>query len=376
MDEEVRGYIELLRGVFDTARVRTGAPAAPDQLARVETELGFALPADYKAAIGSIGFVCAGDGGELVLYGVAPTDHGCPVEVDALRAAPAVRDTGASVPLVRVTVAGEPMRVLVLDAHGELRVLVVEDERLEPPATASFRTELQRALQTAIEARLAAIAEAAGARAGLDALNDDSLAPGQASVQLFAVPRDVVAALKKEPAVVDEITLYTSVEEFREQTVAWEKSSKLTGSPTTKELARRMRWLLGQRGITKLKDLVTGEVEVPRWPDAIVACFGERAIESLALRGSTELPSEGTDTIHKLSITDVKQVAAALDGSEARLRAGYQPAELRARGLYNTDAPSEAAFLEELLALWDAVADGLRDAAKQGCGWLVRRTAG
>jgi hypothetical protein len=43
--------------------------------------------------------------------------------------------------------------------------------------------------------------------------------------------------------------------------------------------------------------------------------------------------------------------------------------------LYSTDAPNEAAFLEELVALWDTVADGIRDAAEHGCGWLVRRTA-
>lgn len=374
--DEVTGYVELLRGVFEGGRVRTGAPATAEQLARIEHSLGIALPDEYKAVVRSIGYLCAGDAGELVIYGVAPTDHGCPHEVDLLRTPPGARDAEPVVPLVRLAVAGEPTRVLALDAHGVLRVLVVETQRLEAAPSASFRAELQRAMQTAIEARLQAIAEAAGARPGIDALNDEALAPGQASVQLFAVPRDVIAALKKEPAVVDEITLYTSVEEFREQTVTWEKSATLSGSPTTKELARRMRWLLGQRGIAKLRHFVTGEVDVPRWTDAIAACFGDGATESLALRGTTRLPSEGTDTIHMLSAGEVKQVAATLAGAEERLRAGYQPAALRARGLYDVGAPNEAAFLEELVALWDTVEDGIREAATQECGWIVRRTEG
>jgi hypothetical protein len=370
MDEQLLGYVELLRGVFEPGRVRTGSPVTADQLANVEYKLGITLPEEYKAVASSLGYVCEGDAGELVIFGIAPMDHGCPLEVDLLQLPPSAHETEAVIPLVRLAVADEPTRLVVLDAHGELRILVGA-HHLESPASASFRAELQRVLQTAVEARMEAIARAAGVQPGHD---DDALAPGQASVQLFAVPRDVVAALKKEPAVVDEITLYTSVEEFREQTLAWEKTLGPAASPTTKELVRRMRWLLGQRGIAKLKHFITGEAEIPRWTDAIVASFGETAIESLALRGKTELPSEGTDTIRMLSAGEVKQVAAGLDGAEGRLRAGYQPAALRARGLYNVDAPNEAAFLEELVALWDTVEDGIREAATPDCGWVVRRT--
>jgi hypothetical protein len=372
MEDQLTGYVELLRRLYPVSRVWTGTPVTTDQFASVERELGFPLPEEYKAVASALGYLCAGDG-ELLIYGVAPTGHGCPHEVDALRASPGVREAGAVLPLFRLAVDGEPTRVHVIDARGNLRVLVVEEKRLDSPATSSFRSELQRAVQTAIEARMEAIAGEAGVHP--DSL-DDALPPGQASVQLFAVPRDVMAALKKEPAVVDEITLYTNVAEFREQTVEWEKTLKHTGSAITKELVRRMRSMLSQRGIAKLETFVTGEVEVPRWPDAIVACFGDTATESLALRGTTELPSDGTDTIRMLSIADVKHVASVLDGSEALLRAGYEPAALRARGLYNSDAPNEAAFLEELCALWETVADGIREAAEQGCGWLVRRTQG
>lgn len=368
MDDQLVGYVELLRGVSEP--VRTGTPVTNEQLASVERDLGIALPDEYKSVASAIGYLCAGETGELVIYGIAPADHGCPREVDALRAAASVRHAGAVVPLVRLAVAGEPTRVHVLDARGDLLVLV-DDKRLEAPDALSFRTELQQALQAAVEARMEALAERAGARSDPD---DDALAPDQANVQMFAIPRDVVAALKKEPAVADEITLYTSVAEFREQTVEWEKTIRLTDSPTTRELVRRMRWLLSQRGIAKLKHLVSGEVDVPRWPDAIVACFGETATESLALLGTTELPSEGTDTIRMLSPAEVMQVADTLAGSEDRLRAGYQPVALRERHLFNLDAPNDAAFLEELAALWDTVADGIRDAAEQGCGWIVRRT--
>jgi hypothetical protein len=372
MDEQLLGYVELLRGVFEPARVRTGTPASADELANVEYKLGLTLPDEYKAAVSTLGYLCAGDAGELVIYGVAPIDHDCPHEVDLLHVPPSVHETVAVIPLVRLAIAGEPTRVLVLDAHGQLRLLV----GAQLQAAESVRAELQRMMRSAVEARMEAIAEAAGAGPALGAQDDGEPGAGQASVQLFAVPRDVVAALKKEPAVVDEITLYTSVEEFREQTVAWEKTLGPAGSPTTKELVRRMRWLLGQRGIAKLRHFITGEAEVPRWTDAIVACFGDAATESLALRGKTALPSEGTDTIRILAAGEVKQVAAALDGAEQRLRAGYQPEVLRARGLYNLDAPNEAAFLEELVALWDTVEDGIRDAARQECGWIIRRTEG
>jgi hypothetical protein len=117
-------------------------------------------------------------------------------------------------------------------------------------------------------------------------------------------------------------------------------------------------------------------IDIVRWADAIVICFGETSLEARALRGTKQLPTDGVDTIYTLSIGEVKQVAAVIADSEQRLRAGYNPEALRARGIYNVDAPNEAAFLEELCAMWDNVVEGIQEAAKHGWGWLIRRTEG
>lgn len=351
--------VELLRNVYGADHVRTGTPVTAAELTSLERELGVVLPEDYKQLVTAWGYWCAGSAANIVVYGIAAAEHGCPGEVDIRRAR---SDDG--VPLLRVA-HGDDTRVFGLDARGELRVL-------GGATAASFEACLVQAIQGALEAHMAAVADAVD----VEPEPDDEPAAGQANLQMHAVPAAVVAALKKEPGVADEITLYTSVSEFREQTVAWEKTQRDTDAAESKEMVRRMRSLLKQPGVAKLKELVGDSVDLFRWPDAIVACFGEDATESLALRGSTKLPSDGTDTISMLSIAEVKRVAAALADSEQRLRAGYRPDVLRARGLYNTDAPNEAAYLEELAAMWSDVAVGITDAAAAGGGWIIRRSEG
>jgi hypothetical protein len=350
VDAQVARYIELLRGV-DDAHVRTGHAVSVTDVERLERELGVPLPSEYKDIVQEVGFVCVGDPAALVIYGIAPADHGCPVEVDVLRS---LAPGNVPVPLVRL-VTGDGEKTYVGTEEG-------------------FLTCIRGALQAALESRLEAMMEDAGIAPAL--VDIDVPGKGQATLQMHAVPRVVVAALKKEPAVADEITLYTSVAEFREQTVAWEKYQSDSDPPERKELVRRMRSLLKQPGVGKLVELVGPSVDLLRWPDAIVACFGEDATESLALRGMIELPSEGTDTIHLLPIAEVKKVAAVIADSEARLRERYRADMLRARRLYNTDAPTEGAFLEELCAMWDDVVEAIQKAAADDCGWLIRRTEG
>jgi hypothetical protein len=369
VDPQVARCIELLRGVYEPALVRTGHAASVAEVDRLERELGLTLPSEHKDIVEALGFVCVGDPATLVIYGIAPADHGCPHEVDVGRSRQLLGN--ALVPVVRI-----------VTSDGETTYAVGEDSRLHVvigagparPVDGDFLGCLHRALQGALESRLEAMMKDAGVPPEL--ADFDVPGAGQATLQMHAVPRVVVAALKKEPAVADEITLYTSVAEFREQTVAWEKYLSESDPPERKELVRRMRSLLKQPGVAKLTELVGPSVDLVRWPDAIVACFGEEATESLALRGTVELPSEGTDTIHLLPIAEVKQVAAVLADSEARLRANYRADVLRARRLYNTDAPNEAAFLEELCAMWDAVVEEIQRAAADGCGWLIRRTEG
>lgn len=330
MDEQLAGFVGLLRGLLGPDAVQTGTPPTTAQLDAVETELGITLPDDYKSVVRTMGSLTAGE--MLVVHGIG-----------ALASTP--------VTLARVTLP------------DETKVYTLGD-------SSPFGAWLAAAIQRVIEVRGDAIVDAAGD------IVDDTPGTGQATLQMHAVPSAVVAVLKRQPAVADEITLYTSVAEFREQTVHWEKYARDTDPPASKEMVRRMRALLKQPGIAKLTELVGDSVDLPKWPDAIVHCFGEQATESLALRGTTKLPSDGTDTLHMLWISEVKQVAAVIGDSEQRLRAGYRPEVLRARGLFNADAPNDAAFLEELCALWANVVDGIRDAAASGAGWLIRRTNG
>jgi len=330
MDDQLVGYVELLRGMLGPDSVQTSASPTAAQLEAVELELGVTLPDDYKAVVRTFGSLTAG--ALLVVHGVGDL-------------------TGAPITLARVALP------------DETKVYTLGDP-------APFGTWLAEALQRLIEVRGDAIVDAAG-----DFI-DDTPGVGQATLQMHAVPSAVVAVLKKEPAVADEITLYTSVAEFREQTVHWEKYARDTDPPAAKEMVRRMRSLLKQPGIAKLTELVGDSVDLPKWPDAIVLCLGENATESLALRGTTTLPSDGTDTLHMLWISEVKQVATVIGDSEQRLRAGYRPDMLRARGLFSAEAPNDAAFLEELCALWSNVVDAIREAAANGSGWLIRRTNG
>lgn len=329
MDEQLVGYVELLRGVLGPQTVQTSAPPTAAQLDAVEIELGVTLPEDYKSFVRTMGSLVAGG---VVVHGVGE-------------------------------LGGTPLTLARVTLPDETRIYTLGD-------ASPFGAWLAESLRRVIEARGDAIVEAAG-----DFIDDEPGA-GKATLQMHAVPSAVVAVLKKEPAVADEITLYTSVAEFREQTNHWEKYARDTDPPASKEMVRRMRSLLKQPGIARLTDLVGDSVDLPQWPDAIVTCFGETATESLALRGSTALPSDGTDTLHMLWISEVKQVAAVIGDSEQRLRSGYRPDVLRARGLFSADAPNDAAFLEELCALWANVVEGIQEAAAKGSGWLIRRTNG
>jgi hypothetical protein len=371
------GYVEVLRGIYGSEQVRTGTPATAAQLAAIESELGCTLPASYKALATSHGYLCVGDPAALVIYVVAAAGHGCSAEVDLVRATSQVRaELGRSVtPLIRMHLPNQPRQLCVVDARGALRLVHLDEPDVEETVLPSFRDCVQAAVQATIEANLLSQIEAAGGVPD-DLANFDEPQAGEATLQIHAVPPAVVAAIKAEPAVADEVTLYTSVAEFREQTVQWEKTARDTDPPAVKEMVRRMRALLKQPGIAKLHDLVGESIDIIRWADAIVICLGEESVEARALRGTTSLPTDGSDTIHMLSIAEVKQVAAVIRDSEQRLRAGYQPEALRARGLYNVDAPNEAAFLEELCAMWDNVVEGIQQAAKHGWGWLIRRTEG
>ncbi len=377
MNDPIDGYVEVLRGVYGQEQVRTGTPTTAAQLSSIERELGATLPGGYKAFVATHGYLCIGDPAALVIYAVASTDHGCPVEVDLLRATSALRtELGSSViPLIRMTLPEQPRQLCVLDENGALRLLHLDEADVEPTPLPSFRECVQAALEAAVEAQLLVRVEAAGG-VPPDLADFDEPRAGEATLQIHAVPPAVVKALDVEPAVADEITLYTSLAEFREQTVQWERTLRDSDSATTKELVRRMRSLLKQPGIAKLAELVGDSINIVRWADAIVVCFGDQSLETRALRGTAQLPTDGTDTIHMLSIAEVKQVAAVIGDSEQRLRAGYNPEALRARGLYNVDAPNDAAFLEELCAMWDNVVEGIQQAATHGWGWLIRRTEG